>query len=128
VTTLEIVLIIVVVVFGLLALLGFLGNRRRQAALEGRFRDEIARANRDLANAHAQDRGWEPSVLEAAARAAYAEARPPGDDLRELALVAVVDPPGTDDDKAEFRVLAGDGDHLLTLGRRGDDWVFEKLA
>jgi hypothetical protein len=127
VTTLEIVLIVIVVVLLALAAGGYLANRRRAAALAVRFRESVERANHDLASAHAEDRGWDPAVLEATARAAFAEQRPAAGDIRELALVAVVDPPGTDDDKAEFRVATAEGEHQLTLGRRGDDWVLEGL-
>jgi hypothetical protein len=127
VNTLEIVLIVIVVVLLALAAGGFVANRRRQAAMSTRFRESVERANRDLASAHAADRGWDPAVLEAAARAAFAEQRPGAGDIRDLALVAVVDPPGTDDDKAEFRVATADGEHQITLGRRGDDWVLEGL-
>jgi hypothetical protein len=65
-------------------------------------------------------------VVESAARAAFAE-RHPGEHVTELVLTQVVDPPGTDEDKAVFRVNAPDGEHRLTLGRRGGDWVLEKL-
>jgi hypothetical protein len=41
--------------------------------------------------------------------------------------VQVVDPPGTDDDRAVWRVRAHGQAHRLTLGRRGDDWIFETL-
>jgi hypothetical protein len=128
VNTLEIVLIVIVVVVLALAALGYVANRRRQEALAARFREDVERANHDLANAHAQDRGWDPAKLEAAARTALAEQHPETGEIRELALVAVVDPPGTDDDKAEFRVATTDGEHLLTLGRRGDQWVLETLS
>ena len=43
-------------------------------------------------------------------------------------LIQIVDPPGTENDKAVFRVTAHGRDEHLTLGRRGDDWVFEQLA
>ena len=46
----------------------------------------------------------------------------------ELTLIQIVDPPGTEDDKAMFRVSGGGRDERLTLGRRGDDWVLEQLA
>ncbi|MET0302777.1 MAG: hypothetical protein ABW040_01890 [Microbacteriaceae bacterium] len=63
--------------------------------------------NQDLAVAHAADRGWE---------------------REELTLIQIVDPRGTEDDKAMFRVSGGGRDERLTLGRRGDDWVLEQLA
>jgi hypothetical protein len=124
---LEIVIIAVVAAFGLLALGGAAAARRRREQGERHFRALIADANRDLASARAQDHGWDPQRMEAAARAAFSERRP-GESISSLALVQVVDPPGTDEDKAVFQVAAGDGTHRLTLGRRGDDWVLEDLA
>jgi hypothetical protein len=126
VTTLEIVVIAVVVVFGLLALGGAAANRRRQAAGADAFRSEIDRANRDLAAAHAADNGWEPARVGEAARRAF-EAQNPGRTISALELVQVIDPPGTDDDKAVFRVQTADGEHQLTLGRAGENWFLETL-
>jgi anti-sigma-K factor RskA len=124
--TLEIVVIAVVVVLGVLALGGARAARRRRDANERDFRQRIDQANRDLAAAHAADRGWEPARLEAAARAAFAEQHP-ASEIEELALMQVVDPPGTDDDRAVWRVQSHGHAHRLTLGRRGDDWIFETL-
>jgi FtsZ-interacting cell division protein ZipA len=126
VTTLEIVVIAVVVVFALLALAGAAANRRRRQADAPAFRAEIERANRDLAAAHAADNGWEPSRVAEAARTAFTAERP-NDTIESLELVQVIDPPGTDDDKAVFNVVAGDGEHRLTLGRAGDSWHLENL-
>lgn len=125
-TTAEIVLIAVVAVLGLAALGGSVVVRRRRERGAGAFRAEIERANRDLASAHAADNGWEPSRVTESARAAFALERP---DLQigSLELVQVVDPPGTDDDRAVFLVETSDGDHRLTLGRHGDDWHLESL-
>src|SRR5215212_2112242 len=98
-TTLEIIVIAVVAFFGLLALGGAIAGRRRREATEPRFQEHIAQANRDLAAAHAADRGWEPARIEAAARAVFAQQHP-GAEIADLALVQVIDPPGTDDDRA----------------------------
>ena len=124
--TLEIVIIAVVVVLLLLALGGAVAGRRRREATEAAFRTRVEQANHDLAAAHAADNGWEPARVEAAARAAFASARP-GVEPGGIELVQVIDPPGTDDDKAIFRVHAGSGAHRLTLGRRSGEWVLESL-
>jgi hypothetical protein len=126
VTTLEIVVVAVAVGFALLALGGAAVNRRRRAAGADALRADVARINRDLAAAHAADNGWEPARVSEAARAAFAE-RHPDTPITTLELVQVIDPPGTDDDKAVFRVVAR-GEHRLTLGRTGDDWHFEALS
>ncbi|MGI8624154.1 MAG: hypothetical protein ACR2NB_11885 [Solirubrobacteraceae bacterium] len=125
-TTAEIVLIIVVVVLGLCALGGARVLRRRREAGEGAFRDEIERANRDLAAAHAADNGWEPTRVTESARTAFSEQRPQAR-IGSLELVQVVDPPGTEDDKAIFHVATAEGTHRLTLGRHGDHWHLESL-
>lgn len=125
-TTLEIVIIAVAVVLLLLALGGARVLRRRHAAGAEGFRERLDRADRDLAAAHAADNGWEPARVEEAAREAFASQHP-GVEVVTMELVQVVDPPGTDEDRAVFRVEAGEHAHRLTLGRHGDDWHFEKL-
>jgi hypothetical protein len=120
-TWLAIVIGVFVALVIILALGGILGRRRQLAATRDRFDTNLAQVNRDLAAAHAEDRGWAREGLEAAARAAYAEQR--GSEPPELTLVQIVDRPGTDEDKAVFSV----GEERLTLGRAGGDWVFEAL-
>ena len=122
--------IIVLAVFGaflLLALGGALAAslraRRRRAQFGGRL-DEV---NHALADARAIDRGWEPDVLEVAARRAF-ESERPGVEIDELILVQVVDRPGTEEDKAAFRVVGGGVRVRVTLGRVDGEWVGEALA
>ena len=115
-------LIIVLAVLALLAIGGFFARRRQMQRTEGVFRERLERANRDLADAHAADKGWEPTVVEGAARRLYTEFR--GSEPTELELWQVIDRPGTDDDKVVFQA---DG-ALLTLARRDGEWVFESLG
>ena len=75
-----------------------------------------------LAAAHAEDKGWERSALENAARRAYSETYGEGD-VHELHLVQVVDRPGTEEDQAVFRVVTDRGERTLVLGRRDGAWV-----
>ena len=121
-STLEIVLIAVVGALALLALGGYLANARRRRAGEARFDVSLDEVNRQLAAAHAQDKGWEPSALNAAARRSFADQRV-ADEIREEALVAVIDRPGTDEDRAVFRFVTDAGTFLLTLGRAGGEWA-----
>jgi hypothetical protein len=121
-TWLVIVIGVFVALVIILALGGIYGRRRQLAATQDRFDTNLAQVNRDLAAAHAEDRGWARDGLEAAARAAYIEQR--GAEPSELTLVQIVDRPGTDDDKAVFAI----GPERLTLGRSGGDWVFEELG
>ncbi|HYF28240.1 MAG TPA: hypothetical protein VD931_21030 [Baekduia sp.] len=121
-SVLAIILIVLVVLVVLLFLSGFVGNARRRAAREADLRRRIAAANEALAEAHAQDNGWEPSTVEAAAREAFA-AQHPGAAVEELHLVQVVDLPGTDADEAVFRAVAGGVEHTVRLGRTDGRWV-----
>jgi hypothetical protein len=118
-------LIVVLAVLLLLAVGGWLGRRRQLERTSGRFDANLLQVNRDLAAAHAEDRGWDRATLDEAARAAYAEQRP-GQDPGELVLMQVIDRPGVDEDKAVYRV--GPEDETLTLGRREGGWVFESLT
>jgi hypothetical protein len=122
--TWEIIVLAVVAVIVLLAVGGAVARRRQLERSQGRFAENLAQVNRDLAAAHAEDNGWERSLLEDAARQAYASER--GTDPGELELTQVVDRPGTDDDRAVFRA-GPDGRERLTLGRRDGQWVLEAL-
>jgi type II secretory pathway pseudopilin PulG len=124
-STWEIIVIAVVAVLVLLAIGGIVGRRRQLEATQGRFDANLEQVNQDLAAARAEDRGWERSALEDAARRAYTAERT-GSDPGELVLMQVLDRPGTDDDKAVFRCGAG-GEERLTLGRRDGEWVLEAL-
>jgi type II secretory pathway pseudopilin PulG len=121
VNALEIVIVVVVLVLVLLAVGGFVASGRRARADDAALRRKLEAANEALALAHAGDKGWERSLLEDAARAAFAERSPA--DVRELQLVQVVDKPGTEDDQAVFRVVTEHGSEYLHLNRRGDVWL-----
>ena len=125
-TWLAILIVVFVLLIVVLAVGGALGRRRQLEATRDRFDAHLAEVNRDLAAAHAEDRGWAREGLEAAARDAYAAER--GAAPGELTLVQIVDRPGTDDDKAVFVVTADGREERLTLGRHGGDWVFQTLG
>ena len=114
-----VIVLVVLVVGGMIA--RWMWLRRN----ESRFRGQLEKANHDLAEAAAQDRGWDRERLESAARAAYAEQR--GGEPSQLLLVEVLDRPGTDEDLAVFRTDTEGARHTLTLGRRGDEWVLERI-
>jgi hypothetical protein len=121
VTALEIVVLVAVVVLAVLVIGGYVATGRRARADDAALRAELEAANRALALAHAQDKGWERSLLEEAARTAFADRSPA--EVRELQLVQVVDKPGTADDQAVFRVVTDHGAEYLHLDRHGDAWV-----
>jgi hypothetical protein len=119
-------LAIVIVVFVVLAVGGFFARRALTRRTESQFRARLQQANHDLAEAAAEDRGWDRALLESAARRIYAEQR--GAEPAVLLLTEVLDRPGTDEDSAVFRVEGEGRRETLTLGRRDGDWVHEKLA
>ena len=121
-STLAIILLIVCVLVVLLAVGGFIAVRRRLANTDEEFRRRVDQANHDLAAAHAADNGWAPGRLDQAARSAFA-ARAPGEEIKRIELVQVVDKPGTEEDEAVFHVETGAGAQTITLSRRGDDWI-----
>ena len=125
-TWLAIVIGVLAALIVLLAVGGVVARNRQLERTRGRFQAHLAQVNEDLAAAHAEDRGWAPDTLDAAAREALAAERP-GAESAELTLVQIVDLPGTDEDKAVFRVEAGDREERLTLGRSDGRWVFERL-
>ena len=116
----AIVIIIVVGVLVLLIVGGVVANARRTRDEAGDMRATLREADHALALARAEDRGWERSALEAAARDAFAARSPV--DVRELLLLKVIDRPGTEDDQALFRVITDVGSEELLLARHGDDW------
>ena len=75
------------------------------SATRGRFDAHLAAVNRELAAAHAGDRGWAREGLETAAREAYAAERGAAPDAAHA--VQIVDRPGTDEDKAVFQIGRG---------------------
>ncbi len=110
------VLVVLLVVF---FVGGYIANSRRRDALDADLRARIEAADAELAQARAQDRGWERATIEAAARAAVAPR-----EVRALHLVQVIDKPGTDADQAVLRVVGADGgESTVTLGRRDGAWV-----
>lgn len=120
--TWVIVLLVVVAVLALLFLGGLIGNARVRREREASLAARIAEADHHLAEARAQDRGWDPERLQAAARTAFA-ARVPGVEPRTLDLIQVVDRPGTDQDRALMRVTHAAGAEEIELHRTGDEWT-----
>jgi hypothetical protein len=116
---------IVLIVFALLVLAtgigGYIAMSRRTESRDEELHRQLKRAERELAKAHADDKGWDPAMLQAAARAA-ADERYGASGVSEVQLVQVIDKPGTDADQAVFRVLTADGEHALTLGRTEGVW------
>ncbi len=116
-SVLAIVLIAFVVLLALLFVGGYVANARRREAERAALHARAREADQHLADAHAQDKGWERAGLEAAARSAFAARH--GREPQRLMLVQVVDRPGVDEDEAIFDA---DGEQLV-MGRRGGEWA-----
>jgi type II secretory pathway pseudopilin PulG len=121
VSALAIIVIVVIVLLAILIAGGFWATARHSRREQSELRAELREADQALAQARADDRGWDRDALEAAARDAFA-ARSPAT-VRELMLVLVVDRPGTDEDQAVFRVVTDAGSEDIVLSRRGDAWA-----
>jgi type II secretory pathway pseudopilin PulG len=122
VSTLAIVLIVLAALLLALFIGGFVANERRQRARAAELRAQIEAADNALAQARADDRGWDLPALEAVARDACAT-RFGGRQPEQLHLVQVVDRPGTDADEAVFRAIDGEHEEDVVLGREGGQWV-----
>ena len=117
-STLAVILIVLAILVIALAVGGFLAAGARRRQLDGDLRTRLEDVNHALALARAEDRGWERSTLEAAARDAAGP-------IESLELVQVLDRPGTDEDKAVFRIVAAGEERELVMGRREGAWVAE---
>ena len=119
-------LAILIIAFVVLAFVFFIGGfivtGRRRDARDAELLTSIRSADEALAEARAGDRGWDLAALEAAAREAYAS-RFEGRQPEKLHLIQVIDKPGTQEDEAVFRCVAGHHRDDVVLGRDGDRWV-----
>ena len=126
-STLAIVLIVVGAVILVLLFLGLLGARARDRRQAGTWAQHVAEADSALEQARAADRGWDPVVMEAAARSAIGEARP-GWAYDDVHLVLVDDRPGKDEDRAHYMAVGDSGDETrVVLARQGDHWSAERV-
>jgi hypothetical protein len=121
---------IILIVLGVLVLLLFIGglaySARRYREQEPDFLPDVAAADRALEEARAQDRGWERSTMESAARSAL-QAERPDFALDELHLVLVDDRPGVEEDRAEFMAVGGGENVLVGLVRDGAGWKHDRV-
>jgi type II secretory pathway pseudopilin PulG len=125
-STLAIVLIVLGVLLVLFLIGGLLGVRARARHQAPTFEGNVRAADEALEQARAHDRGWHRDTMEAAARAAIAEARP-GWTYDDLQLVLVDDRPGIEEDRAHFVATGPDGQARVVLARQGDRWLTEQV-
>jgi hypothetical protein len=121
VSALAIIVVVVLAVLVLLIVGGLIANGRHTRAEDPQLRETLREADRALALARAEDRGWDRQALEAAAREAFAARSPI--EPRELQLVHVIDRPGTEDDQCIFRVITDVGSEDILLVRSGGAWA-----
>jgi hypothetical protein len=124
---LAIIVIVLLVLLVVLFIGGYIAARRHAEATAGQLRERIAAADRALEAARAADRGWDPVLLEEAARVALDRERP---DFRydKLHLVLVDDRPGTGEDRAELAAVSDEGVVRVKVARRADGWVAESVS
>src|SRR3954468_16878973 len=105
---LAIIAIVLIVLLVIFFVGGLLGARRHAEANDERLDARISAADRALEAARAADRGWDPILLEEAARTALDRERP---DFHydKLHLVLVDDRPGTDEDRCEMAAVGDEG-------------------
>jgi len=113
---LALLIVLVVLVVG-----GIFARNRQLASTRPAFERALAQVERDLVAAAASDRGWDRSLLEAAARRIVLERF--GSEPEELTLVEVIDKPGTDADQAVFDARVGASRERVVLGRADGEWV-----
>jgi hypothetical protein len=124
VSTVGLVVLIVLALLVLLFVGGLIAARRRAHEGDARLRLKVAAADRALEAARAADRGWDPILLEEAARSALELARP-GWRYDALHLVLVDDRPGTEADRAEMAAVAEGEVVSVVVTRHGDTWSGE---
>jgi hypothetical protein len=124
------VLVIVLIVLGALFVIflvgGLLAARRRTVLAGDEYEQHVAAADHALEAARALDKGWDPSLLEAAARAALGRQRP-GWTYDELALVLVDDRPGVEKDTAHYLATGGGLQARVILARSDAGWDAERV-
>lgn len=123
------VLAIVLIVLAALILVFLIGGlivARRRANRPGR-EEHILAADQALEQARAADRGWDRSLIDAAAMDALRSERP-GFTPASLDLVLVDDRPGVEEDRAHL-VAAGPGDtvRLVLCRDSGGAWGVERI-
>jgi hypothetical protein len=126
VSTLGIILIAIGAVLLVLLIGGFAGAARRREHGASRYDRNLAEADRALEHARAADKGWDRSLLEAAARDALADQRPDWA-YEELVLVLVDDKPGVSEDRAHFVASGEGGETRVVLARRDSGWALEHV-
>jgi len=120
-STLTIVLIVAAVILIALFIGGLVAARARDREVAPKYDEHLRDADRALERARAEDRGWDPALLETAVREALARSHA-GTQFEDLVLVLVDDRPGVHEDRAHYDAHA-DGDRVrVVLTRDEQGW------
>lgn len=120
-STLGVVVIVVGVVFVLLLVGGLLGARKRDRHGAPVFHRHLARADQALQEARANDRGWDPEVLERTVQDTLSRSHP-GVQFESVQLVLVDDRPGVEQDRAHYEARGEVGKVHVVLSRDEAGW------
>lgn len=120
-STLTIVLIVVAVVLIVLFVGGLVAARARDREDAPQYDEHLREADHALEQARAADRGWDPALLEAAAREALASSHA-GTEFGELVLVLVDDKPGVNEDRAHYDAHHAGEPVRVVLTRDDQGW------
>ncbi len=120
-STLTIVLIVVAILLVVLFIGGLVAARARDREVAPHYDEHLREADRALERARAEDRGWDPALLEAAAKEALGQSHA-GTTFEDLVLVLVDDRPGVHEDRAHYDAYAGDQRVRVVLTRDEQGW------
>jgi hypothetical protein len=124
---LGIVLIVVGVLVVALLVGGLLGARRRERDIGPQFTRHLEQADRALQAARANDRGWDPTLLEQTVLDTLARSHP-GISFDPVYLVLVDDQPGVERDRAHYEAHGDDERVRVVLTRDESGWHGETSA
>ncbi len=120
-STLTIVLIVAAVLLIALFIGGLVAARARDREVAPHYDEHLRAADQALERARAEDRGWDPALLESAVRDALGQSHA-GTAFEDLVLVLVDDRPGVHEDRAHYDAYAGDERVRVVLTRDEQGW------
>jgi hypothetical protein len=123
--TLVLIIIGAVAVLAVLFFVGGYAVSRRRAE---NWHENVAKAERALEVAWAQDKGWDRELLHRSAREALGSHKP-GFEYTDVHLVVVEDRPGVVEDRAQLVAVGEDGEARVVLARDADGgWRVESVS
>jgi hypothetical protein len=120
---------ILLIAVGAVVLLFFIGGLvySRRRLMDPDLEQNIRQADQALAQARAQDKGWDRDLLHEAARRSLSVERPQFD-VGTLHLVLVDDRPGVEEDRAHMLAMGNDGQARVILTRNpAGEWILDRI-